>query len=69
MKKLILVFVAVFFLQNIAAQTTYILCGKLIDTKSGEITAKKTIIVKDNKILGLVHKSWFFIIIIVIFYC
>ena len=53
MKKIILVFIAVFFLQNIAAQTTYILCGKLIDTKSGEITAKKTIIVKDNKILDV----------------
>ena len=53
MKKIILVFIAVFFLQNIAAQTTYILCGKLIDTKSGEITSKKTIIVKDNKILDV----------------
>lgn len=53
MKKIILVFIAVFFLQNIAAQTTYILCGKLIDTKSGEITFKKTIIVKDNKILDV----------------
>ena len=53
MKKIILVFVAVFFLQDIAAQTTYILCGKLIDTKSGEITSKKTIIIKDNKILDV----------------
>ena len=53
MKKIILTLIAVFFLQNITAQTTYILCGKLIDVKSGEITSKKTIIVKDNKILDL----------------
>ena len=53
MKKIILTLIAVFFLQNITAQTTYILCGKLIDVKSGEITSKKTIIVKDNKILDV----------------
>jgi len=48
-----LTLIAVFLLQNITAQTTYILCGKLIDVKSGEITSKKTIIVKDNKILDV----------------
>lgn len=32
------------------AQTTYILCGKLLDTKSGKIETKKTIIIKENKI-------------------
>ena len=53
MKKIILTLIAVFLLQNITAQTTYILCGKLIDVKSGEITSKKTIIVKDNKILDV----------------
>ena len=53
MKKIILTLIVVFLLQNITAQTTYILCGKLIDVKSGEITSKKTIIVKDNKILDL----------------
>jgi imidazolonepropionase-like amidohydrolase len=53
MKKNILVFIAVFFVQIIAAQTTYILCGKLVDTKSGEIGSKKTIIVKDNKIFNV----------------
>jgi imidazolonepropionase-like amidohydrolase len=53
MKKNILVFIAVFFVQIIAAQTTYILCGKLVDTKSGEIASKKTIIVKDNKIFNV----------------
>ena len=53
MKKIILTLISVFLLQNITAQTTYILCGKLIDVKSGEITSKKTIIVKDNKILDV----------------
>lgn len=50
MKKLILAFIAIFLLQNTTAQTTYILCGKLVDTKSGEITTEKTIVVRDNKI-------------------
>ena len=50
MKKRILTLIAVFLLHNITAQTTYILCGKLIDTKSGKITSKKTIVVKENKI-------------------
>lgn len=55
MKKLLLLFIVVFLLQNITAQTTYILCGKLIDTKSGEITSKKTIIVKENKIFKVMN--------------
>ncbi|TXD46578.1 metal-dependent hydrolase family protein [Polaribacter sp. IC073] len=50
MKKIFLLFITVFFMQNFMAQTTYILCGKLLDTKSGEIATKKTIIVKENKI-------------------
>jgi len=53
MKKIILAFIAIFLVQSIAAQTTYILCGKLVDTKSGEIASKKTIIVKDNKIFNV----------------
>ena len=53
MKKIILTLIAVFLLQNITAQTTYVLCGKLVDTKSGKITSKKTIIVKGNKILNV----------------
>ncbi|WP_237276180.1 metal-dependent hydrolase family protein [Tenacibaculum ovolyticum] len=31
-------------------QNTYVLCGKLIDTKSGKIQSEKTIVVKENKI-------------------
>jgi imidazolonepropionase-like amidohydrolase len=53
MKKNILVFIAVFLVQIITAQTTYILCGKLVDTKSGEVGSRKTIIVKDNKIFNV----------------
>lgn len=41
-------------MQNISSQTTYILCGKLIDTKSGEIKTEKTIVVKKNKIVNVV---------------
>jgi len=41
-------------MQNINAQTTYVLCGKLIDTKSGEINTKKTIVVKENKVVDVI---------------
>ncbi|WP_299051174.1 amidohydrolase family protein [uncultured Polaribacter sp.] len=51
MKKIIVLLVAVFFLQNVLAQSTYILCGKLVDTKSGKIESKKTILVQENKIV------------------
>ena len=50
MKKIFLLLITVFLIQNAMAQTTYILCGKLMDTKTGNITSKKTIIVKDNKV-------------------
>ena len=53
MKKTILLFLAIFCIHNIAAQTTYILCGKLIDTKSGKISTEKTILVKENKIIDV----------------
>lgn len=53
MKKTILFFLALVFMQNIFGQTTYILCGKLIDTKSGNISTKKTILVKENKIFDV----------------
>jgi imidazolonepropionase-like amidohydrolase len=55
MRKTILLFFACMLLQNINAQTTYILCGKLIDTKSGEINTKKTIVVKENKIIDVMN--------------
>ncbi|WP_438972353.1 amidohydrolase family protein [Polaribacter sp.] len=50
MKKLFLVLFAILIAQNISAQTSYILCGKLVDTKSGKIYKEKTIVVKGNKI-------------------
>jgi imidazolonepropionase-like amidohydrolase len=50
MKKIILAFVLVFLIQHITAQTTYILCGKLVDTKSGKIAKEKTIVIRENKI-------------------
>ena len=53
MKKIVLLFIAFIFIQNSAAQTTYILCGKLMDTKSGKISTKKTIVVEKNKIIDI----------------
>lgn len=53
MKKLFLFLIIVFTIQTFMAQTTYILCGKLIDTKSGKIESKQTILVKENKILDV----------------
>lgn len=53
MKKIFFLFLAFLFMQNTTAQTTYILCGKLIDTKSGNINTKKTILVKENKIIDI----------------
>ena len=50
MKKIILALILVFLIQHITAQTTYILCGKLVDTKSGKIAKEKTIVIRENKI-------------------
>jgi imidazolonepropionase-like amidohydrolase len=53
MKKLLLIAVLLFSTSILSAQTTYIHCGKLIDTKSGKILSKKTIIVEGNKIVNV----------------
>lgn len=53
MKKIVFFFFAFIFMQSTLAQNTYILCGKLIDTKSGKINSKKTILVKENKIIDV----------------
>jgi len=53
MKKLITAVVALFFIQFLNAQT-YLLCGKLVDTKSGKIESKKTVIVEGNKIVKVI---------------
>jgi len=53
MKKITLLLCLFLLTQNIISQTTYILCGKLLNTKSGEIASKKTIIVKNNKVFNV----------------
>lgn len=53
MKKLFLIVFTILIAQTISAQTSYILCGKLVDTKSGKIYKEKTIVVKDNKITAV----------------
>jgi len=55
MKKLFLLSIVLFLIQNINAQTTYILCGKLINTKSGKVQSEKTIIIKGNKIIDVLN--------------
>ncbi|MGC6284099.1 MAG: amidohydrolase family protein [Polaribacter sp.] len=50
MRKLISAVIALFFVQFLNAQT-HLLCGKLVDTKSGKIESKKTVIVEGNKIV------------------
>ena len=42
-----------FFIQISVAQTTYLLCGSLIDTKSGELHSKKTILIKADTIVKI----------------
>jgi len=52
MKKLLLF--SIFLISfGIAAQDTYIHCGKLIDTKNGKVLANKTIVVSGNKIKSI----------------
>lgn len=51
MKKITL-FIALFFAISVTtAQTTYILCGSLLDTKSGTLLQKQTLVVEGNKII------------------
>ncbi|WP_299126809.1 amidohydrolase family protein [uncultured Winogradskyella sp.] len=38
---------------TLAAQQTYLHCGKLIDTKSGKVLTQKTIVVSGNKIIAV----------------
>ena len=49
MKKIITLF-SLLFTILLSAQSTYLHCGKLIDTKKGEVLNKMTIIVTGNKI-------------------
>lgn len=38
---------------SITAQDTYLHCGKLIDTKSGNVLTKKTVVISGNKIVSV----------------
>jgi len=55
MKKLNLLLGFFMILGTLNAQTTYILCGKLIDTKSGKTKTKQTIVVQQNKIINVIN--------------
>lgn len=52
MKKFLFLLVAMYSF-NIAAQSTYLHCGKLIDTKTGQVLSNKTIIVSGKKITAI----------------
>jgi imidazolonepropionase-like amidohydrolase len=53
MKKILFSIILLLSITVVSAQKTYILCGKLVDTKSGKITSKKTIVVEGNKIIKI----------------
>lgn len=52
MKKILFLFVAMYSF-SIVAQSTYLHCGKVIDTKTGQVLVNKTIIVDDKKIAAI----------------
>ncbi len=53
MKSLVLFIILTLSVTFVSAQKTYILCGKLVDTKSGIIESRKTIVVEGNKIVNI----------------
>lgn len=53
MKKLLLLLVITCITFSGFSQTTYIHCGKLVDTKNGVVKEKQTIAVKGNKIVNM----------------
>jgi len=53
MKKLVLYIILILSITIVSAQKTYILCGKLVDTKLGTIESKKTIVVEGAKIIHI----------------
>jgi imidazolonepropionase-like amidohydrolase len=53
MKKCTLFLFLTFFIQISVAQTTYLLCGSLLDTNTGTIHSKKTILVKADTIVKI----------------
>ena len=55
MRKPLLLLFFLFSAIGLVGQTTYILCGKLIDTKSGITKSKQTIVVQKNKITSVMN--------------
>lgn len=55
MKKIFFSITLLFLVMTMSAQKTYILCGKLVDTNSGKIVKKKTIVVEGNKITHVLN--------------
>lgn len=53
MKKIILSLLLLCSITIVSAQKTYILCGKLIDTKTGIVESKRTIVVEGKKIIHI----------------
>ena len=53
MKKSVPFLFLLFFIHISFAQSTYLLCGRLLDTKSGTIHSKKTILVKADTIVKI----------------
>ncbi len=51
--KIILTLIALFYSILFSAQSTYLHCGKLVDTKNGKVLNEMTIIVKDHKIVDV----------------
>ncbi len=50
MKKQYIFYVLLFTVQGLVAQISHILCGKLLDTKSGELKSEQTIVIVNNEI-------------------
>ena len=55
MRKPLLLLFFLFSAIGLVGQTTYILCGKLIDTKSGTTKSEQTIVVQKNKITSVMN--------------
>ena len=52
MKSLLRILVLLFTV-SLTAQSTYLHCGKLVDTESGKVLTEKTVIVSGNKIISV----------------
>lgn len=50
MKKQYIFYVLLFTIQGLVAQISHVLCGKLLDTKSGKLKSEQTIVIVNNKV-------------------